>query len=206
MKTGILALALLVAFASALYIGFRSDRQGTEVSFSAPAVTDGGAGLLVGFRMDIKPGSGRLLVDIGGAYYKEDVENSLRKARLVVQREMHADLSGSDVEVQALGGTGAVSGESAGAMFTVALASAVSGRRIRGDAAMSGGVNEDGTLFPVEATPEKINAAIAGGKREFIVAFSQKIPGEIALRRKIRIVRVSTARQAIDAMLEAQGQ
>ena len=58
-----------------------------------------------------------------------------------------------------------VDGPSAGALFTVAVVAALRGDTVRPDATITGTINPDGSIGPVDGVVEKFGAAIEAGKR-----------------------------------------
>lgn len=196
------AALVIIAFLLALSLSLSLPRHGlSPVTFQAAAVDDQGVGVLVPFTLSLRPGSGRILVDVGNAFYKQDVEDSLRRARAAAEKSLGMSLENYDLEV-GVDGNHIVGGESAGGLFTVAIASLALGRPIRNDAAMSATVTEKGELGPVEGIDEKIAAAADAGKTTFVVSKDQLIRDEAALAAHVRIVRAATARDAIAAMLQ----
>ncbi len=190
----------LVALLAAVLVGKSIPATEQLVSFSAPAVTEAGDGVLVPFQVALRPGTGRILVDLDNAYYREDVENSLRKARAIAARELGFNPQAFDIEINAVGAERTVSGESAGAFFTVAIAAAFAGRHICGDASLSAVVNDDGTLGPIEGLGEKMAAAGKAGVTRFVVAESQPVNPE-QVPQGVSLLRTASARQAISLLL-----
>ena len=191
---------IAVALVAAVLIGMSFPVTEQRVHFAAPAVLENGTGVLVPFQVTLRPGTGRILVDLDNAYYREDVENSIRKARAVAAREIGFSTSAYDIEVSSAGDERIVSGESAGAFFTVAIAAAFAGRPLLTDASISAVVNEDGTLGPIEGLGEKMAAAGRAGVTKFVVAKEQPVKIE-QVPQGMAIVRAPTARDAIAAML-----
>ena len=58
-----------------------------------------------------------------------------------------------------------VDGPSAGALFTVAVVAALRGDAVRTDATITGTINPDGSIGPVDGVVQKFDAAIKAGKR-----------------------------------------
>lgn len=195
------AALIVVALAAAVLVGMSVPATEQKVGFSAPAVTEDGAGVMVPFEVTLRPGSGRMLVDLSNAYYQQDVENSLRKARAVAAREVGFSPDAFDIEVSSTGEERVVAGESAGAFFTAAIAAAYTGRALRKDTVVSAVINSDGSLSPVESIDEKAAAASALGAKRFVVAVGQPIKDREKVLELVEIVFVATAHQAIGEML-----
>ena len=93
------------------------------------------------------------------------------------------------LDVEAIGSE--VGGESAGAMFSIAIVSAYTGKKINPGTTMSAGITEDGLLFAVDSIEEKILAAKTAGKTRFVVAKNQgvKAPEDVG----IEVIRAAPA-------------
>lgn len=194
----VLAAALLAAF----LLGKSVPAAPQRVEFSAPAVSEDGRGVLVPFSITLRPGTGRVLVDIQNAFYKEDVENSIRKSRVIAAREVGFNPNAFDLEFRIAGAERVVGGESAGALFTAAIAAAFLGRKMRSDAIASAGVKENGELASVEGVEEKILSASEAGVKYFIIAEKQEVRNEGEFSKRVSLVRASHAREVIKAMIE----
>ncbi|MDO8660518.1 MAG: S16 family serine protease [Candidatus Woesearchaeota archaeon] len=195
----ILILSVLVAG----YLGYLlAPGQGNSVSFQAPAVTNDGVGAVAVFKVSTAPGTGKLLVNLQSSKFKQDTENSLLKAKHNAEKYMDVKLINVDITVDTVTRNEVVEGESAGAMFTTAIVAAYSGKTFKKNAIASAGINQDGTLFPVEGIEEKVLATRNAGKTIFVVAKNQEIRNEHNLPNDVQIIRVATANEAIDKLLE----
>ena len=198
-KTALVLVA--VGFLAALLLGYNTPLATQKVVFQAPAITEGGEGVLVYFKMWLRPGNGRILVNVDNAFYKEDSENSLRKAKRIAEKYIGLRLNAYDIVLE-IDGQRIVGGESAGAMFSAAIAAAFTGKKLREDVTASAALTEEGLLAPVDSLEEKMRAAYEAGKDHFIIARGQQMQGEEFLKQKINIVRVDSAEEAIQLMLE----
>ncbi len=193
---------IAIAAVAALMLGYSSPLVDKKVVFQAPAITENGEGTLATFQITLKPGEGRILVNVENAVFREDSENSLRKAKRIAENFTGLKLRGYDVVAEIDGGERIVGGESAGAVFSAAIASAASGRKMRGDVTGSAAVSEEGVLAPIDGVEEKIRASVAAGKKYFVVAKQQQVNRELELAQNIRVIRVANAAEAIQLMLE----
>ncbi|HEV2762367.1 MAG TPA: endopeptidase La, partial [Pyrinomonadaceae bacterium] len=96
-------------------------------------------------------------------------------------------------------------GPSAGVAITSALASLLTGRRVRSDTAMTGEITLSGLVFPVGGIKEKVLAAHRAGLRRVVLphrneADTEDIPEDV--RRELEFVYVSRIGDALDATLE----
>jgi ATP-dependent Lon protease len=79
------------------------------------------------------------------------------------------DFERSDIHVHVPAGGVSKDGPSAGVAMTVALVSLLTGRRVRGDFAMTGEITLRGTVLPVGGIKEKVLAAHRAGIRRVML-------------------------------------
>ena len=96
-------------------------------------------------------------------------------------------------------------GPSAGVAITSALASLMTGRRVRNDTAMTGEITLSGLVFPVGGIKEKVMAAHRAGLRRVVLPArnepdTEDIPEDV--RRELDFVYVSRIGEALDQTLE----
>ena len=95
-------------------------------------------------------------------------------------------------------------GPSAGVTMTVALVSLLTGRRVRGDVAMTGEVTLQGRVLPIGGVKEKVLAAHRAGVTDVILPVANEpdtddIPDSV--REEVTIHLVSTVSQALEVAL-----
>ncbi|MGB8508457.1 MAG: endopeptidase La, partial [Pyrinomonadaceae bacterium] len=96
-------------------------------------------------------------------------------------------------------------GPSAGVAITSALASLMTGRRVRPDTSMTGEITLSGLVFPVGGIKEKVLAAHRAGIRRVVLparneADTEDIPEDV--RKELEFVYVNRINEALDATLE----
>ena len=97
-------------------------------------------------------------------------------------------------------------GPSAGVTMTVALVSLLTGRRVKGDVAMTGEVTLQGRVLPIGGVKEKVLAAHRAGVTDVILPIANEpdtddIPESV--RDEVTIHLVSTVSEALDVALAA---
>lgn len=133
--------------------------------------------------------------DTAGSMAKDSVFN----AASVIRRLTGEDLSNWDLHVNVIGG-GNIDGPSAGLALVLAMISAITGRPLRQDVALTGEVSLRGNVKAVGGIYEKVfGAKQAGMTRVILPAENQKdipqaLPG-------IQIMPVQTVQEALDAVL-----
>ncbi len=195
--------ALAVALCSAFLLGYTLPVTGSQATLWAPAIADNGSGIIVPFTLTLRPGGGRLLVNVESTFYSTDSEASLKIARVNAENYLGASLSGYDLELDSRSSVASVSGESATALLSAGIVSAYTGQPILPYATASATINADGTLGPVDGVEEKILAATLAGKTVFVVSEDQVVRNSAQLEERIAIVRVRTDLQAIRVLLDA---
>jgi ATP-dependent Lon protease len=112
-----------------------------------------------------EPGKGQVRFnETAGSMARDSVFN----AASVVRRVTGQDLSQYDLHVNVVGG-GRVDGPSAGVAVLAAILSAVTGRPIRGDVALTGEISLSGRVRPVGGVHEKVLGAHRAGMRKVLV-------------------------------------
>ncbi|MFN2599448.1 MAG: S16 family serine protease, partial [Pyrinomonadaceae bacterium] len=96
-------------------------------------------------------------------------------------------------------------GPSAGVAMASALASLMTGRRVRNDTAMTGEITLSGLVFPVGGIKEKVLAAHRAGLRRVVLPArnepdTEDIPADV--RKELEFVYVSRIKDALDQTLE----
>ena len=189
-------LPLIVAMAFiALLIGYSAMPSTTTTEFYLLGISDTGEGVLVPFKLEFAPGTGKVLVDASDASYRKDTAESLRQARDAAEKALGLPLKNADLLLE-LDVEGAdVGGDSGGAAFAVAIIASYHGVQPDCGGAISASL-EDGGLAPVGGITEKIAAAADAGKKFFVVAKAQEINGENSLKQRIQIIRVDSLAEA----------
>jgi predicted S18 family serine protease len=181
--------------------GYFSSSSGL-VTFYAPAITSNNAGELVPFSLSVKPGFGRVFVNVENTAFHSDVQQSFLLAISNAESILGVNFNNYDfyLTVDSPNG-GDVSGQSAGALFTSAIVSVFTGRPLNSKTEMSAMLADNGTLLPVAGIDEKILAAYVAGKDKFIVSSQQVIPNQGELPASIQIIPVDNVSSAVNEML-----
>jgi ATP-dependent Lon protease len=154
-------------------------------------------------------GSGRLvLTGQLGDVMKESAQAALtlvKSRREEIGIGTEEDLNRSDIHVHVPAGAIPKDGPSAGVAMYVALASLISGRKVRHDVAMTGEISLRGLVLPVGGIKEKVIAAARAGIRTVLLpARNQRdledIPEEV--RQQLRIVWLERVDQAFEEAVE----
>jgi ATP-dependent Lon protease len=154
------------------------------------------------------PGKGNLILTGHlGDVMKESARAALSWVRTHVEEfNLNPDFEKLDVHLHVPAGAVSKDGPSAGVAMIVALASLFTGRRVRGDVAMTGEITLRGSVLPVGGIKEKVLAAHrAGIKRVILPDRNRKDMVDIpeSVRRDLELVFVKRIQEALELTLEA---
>jgi ATP-dependent Lon protease len=141
-----------------------------------------------------------------GDVMKESARAALSWVRTHVEElSVNADFEKMDIHLHVPAGAVSKDGPSAGVAMTVALVSLFTGRRVRGDVAMTGEITLRGSVLPVGGIKEKVLAAHrAGIKRVILPERNKKDMVDIpdSTKRDVELVFVSRIGEVLDLALE----
>ncbi len=138
-----------------------------------PAVDQKGNGVPAYIAVEIKPGKGRVLVDIGSILSYYDTQNSARVAVKVAENFTGKSLENYDVIFSFKAPAPVVEGGSAGAAMCAAVIALLEDKKIRDDVMITGTINMDGTIGPVAGILAKAKVAKDENKTTFLVPLGQ---------------------------------
>jgi ATP-dependent Lon protease len=141
-----------------------------------------------------------------GDVMKESARAALSWVRTHVEDlGINADFEKTDIHLHVPQGAVSKDGPSAGVAITIALVSLLTGRRVRGDVAMTGEITLRGTVLPVGGIKEKVLAAHRSGiKRVVLPDRNRKDVIDIpeTVRAEMDIVFVKKIDEALELTLE----
>ncbi|MEM4230496.1 MAG: S16 family serine protease [Candidatus Pacearchaeota archaeon] len=138
---------------------FFKNEDSTIVSIKVPAVSSEGKGAVVLLTVEAVKGTGKTLVNIDNLLFWADTQHSIRMARLIAGNVSGKNLSEFDLIYSIKTDASAIGGPSAGAAITIATIFALNGERPREDVTITGTINHDGTIGPVDNILEKAQAS-----------------------------------------------
>ena len=142
-----------------------------------------------------------------GDVMKESARASLSWVRThVVELAINPDFEKVDIHLHVPAGAVSKDGPSAGVAITVALTSLLTGRRVRGDVAMTGEITLRGSVLPVGGIKEKVIAEHrAGIKRVVLPDRNRKDLVDIpeSVRKDLELSFVKRIQEAIELTLES---
>ncbi|MAE97305.1 MAG: endopeptidase La [Deltaproteobacteria bacterium] len=176
-------------------VGLAATAHGGDILFIEATAVSGGKGVRL-----------RLTGQLGDVM-KESAEAALSWVRTNAQRLGLDDavLAGGEIHLHVPAGAVPKDGPSAGAALTSAIVSVLSGRRARGDVAMTGEISLRGRVLPVGGIKEKVLAASRAGVQTVLLPRRNEkdlveVPEEV--REKLDIRFLDTIDDALDEVLE----
>lgn len=151
-------------------------------------------GVILGCRIELREGSGRVLVDTV-PYIGIDLQASAQIAASVARNITGRDLSNTDIiiTIEAKEETQVVDGPSAGAAMTIAIIAAIKGDALSDKVFITGTISADGTIGRVGGVAEKAEAAALAGGEIFIVPKGQEVVTTyMRVERRVGIITIVT--------------
>ena len=146
----------------------------SKASVNIVAVTTDGQGVTSKATVEIRAGEGRVLFNVN-PFTEPDTQQSVKTARDIAAQITGNDLSNVDaIYTVDDSPSQLVGGPSAGAAFTLATIAALESKSIRPDVALTGTIEEDGSIGPIGGVVEKGDAVGAAGYKTFLVPKGQK--------------------------------
>lgn len=138
-----------------------------------PAVDNNGSGYITTLKVEAMPGTGRTLVDINSLLFWEDTQQSIRKAKGIAEKISRVNTSNVDLIYTISANASLIGGESAGAALTIATIAVLENKKIGDDVIITGSVNHDGSIGPVQGVLSKAIAAKEFGAKLLLVPLLQ---------------------------------
>lgn len=147
---------------------------GTRTSANIVAVSsDTRQGVLGTVTVEVKEGTGNVLVNTN-PFVEPDTQYAIREAVEVAEAFTQVNITDNDILVSfEINGT-VIGGPSAGAATTVATIAALEGKTVRRDSALTGTIEEDGSIGQVGAVFDKAVAAEKHNMALFLVPYGQR--------------------------------
>ena len=141
----------------------------TSVKINLPAVNANNTGVTAFLEVDVRPGTGLVLVNVGNIISNYDTQESMRSAAEIASEYTYKSLDNVDIIYNLVANASILEGPSAGAAFAVATVFALEDEEIRDDVMMTGTINHDFSIGPAGRVRAKAVAAKESGSELFLV-------------------------------------
>jgi uncharacterized protein len=134
-------------------------------------------GIISKMSLTLKKGSGRIFFDTTEVLVSEDTEQSAKEALDFAFKFLGVNRSDFDAIIRFKADAQVVEGSSAEVSIAIAAISILENKTLKRNVMITGTLNPDGTIAPVQKTREKFKAAERAGKKLFLVPYgsSQEI-------------------------------
>lgn len=135
-----------------------------------PAITNEGIGTIFPFGVEVKVGTGKLLIDLGNLVFIEDTQNSIKKARIVAGAVTGKNINNYDFTYFSdTADLTIIGGESAGAAVTILTIAALENKSLPENIIITGAITENGSITKVGAVAAKARAVSEHGYTTLLV-------------------------------------
>ncbi len=152
------------------------------------AVDQDGNGVVIPLKVEVRPGTGKVLANIDNLFFWVDTQHSLQLARDIAANITGRNPKSFDVIYTLDSNASIVGGPSAGAAFTIATVAALKNISLDNSVLITGTINENGAIGQVGGIYEKAEAAKEVGAKLLLVPKGQAtevklIPEEKCVKR-----------------------
>ncbi len=159
-----------------------------------------GEGVAVPLEIELKKGSGRVLIDVGDIFLEEDVQSTAKTAFELADVISKGDLADKDATIRIVNPytkSLSISGMSSGAIMTMSLIALGKNQTLKEGVVVTGKINGDGSIGSVSYIKQKAGAAKELNATVMLVPAGQKISVS-----GIELIEISDIEEAMEYMLE----
>lgn len=160
----------------------------------------GDEGVATPLEIEIKKGTGRVLIDIGDIFLEDDVQSTAKTAFALADVKSKGDLAEKDATIRIINPykkSLSISGMSSGAIMTMGLIALGKNATLKKDIAITGTIKGDGSIGRVLYISQKAEAAKALNATVMLVPEGQWMPVS-----GIELIEISNIEEAMEYMLE----
>ncbi|MEM5882153.1 MAG: S16 family serine protease [Candidatus Aenigmatarchaeota archaeon] len=155
----------------------------SRVEFPLLAIDENGYGTITKLIVEVKNGTGKVLVNIENLFFWVDTQNSIRVAKEIAEKITKINTSNLDIIYTIEANASIVGGPSAGSAITIATIAALSQKEINREVVITGTIDENGNIGKVGAVKEKCLAAKNNGAKICLVPNGQSKEIELIPKR-----------------------
>jgi predicted S18 family serine protease len=130
--------------------------------------SDDNTGVMSYANVEIRSGKGRVLINTN-PFVEPDTQYSAETASKIAEKATGVSLQDRDIILTFESNTTLAGGPSAGGAITIAMIAAIGNKKINPEVAMTGTIEDDGSIGPVGGVLEKAQAASENGIKIFLV-------------------------------------
>jgi len=149
--------------------------SGNSVTIPLLAVTENNTGMVISLVVELKPGTGKVLVNINNPSFVTDTQDSIRLAVNEAAEMTNTDLKKYDVVFSVKTDVSVIGGPSAGAAMTIATMALMLNKHIKDDVAITGTIMSGGYIGQVGGVEEKAAAAKENGMGLLLVPAGESV-------------------------------
>lgn len=164
------------AFGAILQKTIMPSLRSTTIQLAAVDADD--LGVLIPLVVELKPGSGKILMNIDNPSFITDTQESMRTAVHEAARITSYELTTTDILFSLKSNISLVGGPSAGAAMTIAAVSVIINKQLDESVAITGTIRDGGTIGQVGGIVQKAEAAKKAGILLFLVPPGQSMVDE----------------------------
>ncbi len=157
-----LLLAACVTFAVAGYFSAPEKDAGGYVTVDILGVTEDGEGVVMPLGMSVRPGNGKIFVDVSRPLFSPDTQENMRTAVKAAAAAAGKDPGKYDFTFFLGSEDTTVQGPSAGAAMAIGALALLENKHIKRGYYITGKITPDGRIEPVGSVLEKAGALPAG--------------------------------------------
>jgi uncharacterized protein len=143
--------------------------HGKFIAVPLLAVDENNDGLVIPLHVELKPGTGKVLINIDNPSFILDTQDSMRLAVKEAAEMTNMDLTGYDVVFSLQTDVSIIGGPSAGAAMTLATMALLLDKQLKTDVAITGTIVQGGYIGQVGGIIEKAEAAKSAGYELLLV-------------------------------------
>ncbi|MEM3411684.1 MAG: S16 family serine protease [archaeon] len=126
-------------------------------------------GIVIPLTVEIKPGTGKILVNIDNPSFIVDTQDAMRIAVKQASRIINNGLREKDIIFSFSTNVSTIEGPSAGAAMAICIIATYYNKSLNKDYLITGGISQDGLITPVGGILEKAKAAKEAGAKAILV-------------------------------------
>lgn len=160
----------------------------SQVIMGVPAVDASGRGVFGTLVTEVRPGTGKVLVNVIDVITLGDTQLSAQRATHAAAQFVNQDLSTVDVIFTIKVNASSIDGPSAGSSMATAIVFGLMNETPRADVMMTGTIDENGNIGKVGSILEKARVSKDGGAKIFVVPKGQAVERQTTRSSQCRLV------------------